>query len=145
MLRQIKLKTMNASERLTYFKDIISVDDFQEIEHARGMVKQEDILPLIEFYSSLNDWNPKRAWVELVQDWDETDKSFGPPMLDYVQAPYYPAGKLDVINMAKAIALCFVANSFDQYDALRGNNEMLKEEVLKTLAANDLTLVPNPE
>jgi len=84
------------------FAEAITSDNFDEIESMRFDVEPQHLDFLLDLYSSLEGWDQKRAWVDLVQD--QVDDRLRPMMTDFLQAP---AGLYDAMDHARAVAQRF--------------------------------------
>ncbi|MBN1139118.1 MAG: ankyrin repeat domain-containing protein [Anaerolineae bacterium] len=117
---------------------IVQTHDPEQIETARDHVTPRGIPYLIKKYWREQDWERKRAIVELLQD--QADPDLRKLMLDYLRAPLSPGD--EQTQLAQAIALGFVDERYDRFMAYYNDRDLLARDVRSVLRAHGLRAEP---
>lgn len=116
------------------FLNAIANDDPEELESARDWVRPEDIPPLLGLYWQLNQWNHKRAIVEILQDQDTP--AMRDVMLDFLRVPSAPGDERT--ELAQAIALTYIHETYDRYRDYYKDRRLLARDVATVLSQHGL-------
>ncbi len=140
-LRRGAVQAGMSSERLRQFTAVIEADDYVEIESARDWVQPGDIEPLIALYWQLEDWQQKRALVDILQDQFHPDME--KMMLDFLRVPCEPGD--EPTELAQAVALSFMDEKYDQFMTYYNDRKRLAQDVKHVLRKNGLKAEPLPK
>ncbi len=128
--------TEKQKERLDIFYEIIKEKNSDRTEDARDFVQKEDVPYLIKHYKNLSVWYEKRNLIDIIQD--EYVEGMDEIMLDFLRAPYSEA--TDMTELTKAVALGFLGEEYDKFMKYYNDRDLLRSDVLKVLADNNLHL-----
>ena len=134
-------KQFDHTNTINRFMPIIEEDDPNSIEEARDFVQTEDIEPLIALYWRLENWQQKRALVDIMQDQYHPDMQ--KMMLDFLRAPMAEGDEW--VELAKAVALSFMDEKYDQFMTYYNDRKLLAHHVKEVLRKNGLKAEPVPE
>ena len=123
-------------------QQLIKTGNDVDIEAARGEVRQEEVEPLIQFYTTLENWGQKQRLIDLIQD--QHTPGIEKIMLDYLRAPV-PTGGDEPIELAKAVALGFIDEKYDRFMAYYQDRTLLHRTVKEVLRKHGLKQEGLPE
>ncbi len=141
LIKQKDMQPKDAVQRVQRFLPVIESDDFDTIEEAREWVQPEDIEPLITLYWRLDDWQQKRALVDVLQDQYHPDMH--KMMLDFLRVPVAPGDEW--VELAQAVALGFIDEKYDRFMNYYNDRKLLARDVKEVLRKNGLNAEPLPE
>ncbi|MBK9926626.1 MAG: ankyrin repeat domain-containing protein [Anaerolineales bacterium] len=118
----------------------IAQDDPELLESARDWVHAEDIHPLLGLYWQLRDWDHKRAVVEILQD--QSTPAIRDMMLDFLRVPLATGDERT--ELAQAIALGFINETYDRFQAYYNDRKLLARDVETVLLQHGLKAEPPP-
>ena len=130
-----------ANSQVQRFLTVIESDVFDDIEEARGWVQPEDIEPLIALYWQLENWQQKRALVDVIQDQYHPDMP--KMMLDFLRVPLAEGDEW--VELAQAVALGFIDEKYDQFMNYYNDRKLLARDVKEVLRKNGLHAEPLPQ
>ncbi|MCP4423297.1 MAG: ankyrin repeat domain-containing protein [Chloroflexi bacterium] len=139
--RREKSKSKGNDERMARFTAVIQSDDFNDIEEARDWVRTEDIGPLITLYWQLDDWQQKRALIDVMQDQFHPDMK--KMMLDFLRVPLEPGD--EPTELSQAVALGFMDEKYDQFMTYYNDRARLARDVKEVLRKNGLKAETPPQ
>ncbi|MCP5100453.1 MAG: hypothetical protein GY943_33305, partial [Chloroflexi bacterium] len=129
------------SQQIQKFIQIIEEDDANSIEEARDWVQSEDIEPLIALYWQLENWQKKRALVDIMQDQYHPDMQ--KMMLDFLRAPMAEGDEW--VELAKAVALGFIDERYDRFMHYYNDRKSLARDVNTVLRKHGMKADPVPK
>lgn len=129
-----------SAERMARFLQVIEADEYEQIESARDWVQPDDIDKLVAHYWTLDNWQQKRVVVEILQDRHSAEMP--KMMLDFLRAPDV---RDDSTELAKAIALGFIDERYDQFMKYYNDRVLLHRTIKEVLRKNGLKLASSPE
>ena len=133
-------QTNNTDERIQRFLPIIEGDVANDIEAARDLVQPADIEPLIALYWRLDNWQQKRALVDIMQDQYHPDMH--KMMLDFLRVPVAPGDEW--VELAQAVALGFIDEKYDRFMNYYNDRKLLARDVKEVLRKNGMNADPLP-
>lgn len=123
-----------------HLKTIITAEDWEEIEGARGPSVSAHVAALIALYDKLDSWPQKLAVIQLLQDQEDTDEAKR-VMLDVLRAPDVHDWFQDTVELTKAAALGFLDEEHDNFMAFYNDRTRLHQTIEQVLSAHGLTPV----
>ena len=141
--RSMSPNEVEAEKIVARFLPITEADVPNDIEEARDFVQPEDIESLIALYWQLEDWQQKRALIDIMQDQFHPDMAR--MMLDFLRVPLTPGDEMT--ELAQAVALGFMDEKYDQFMTYYNDRERLARDVKEVLRKNGLKAEkpPKPE
>lgn len=122
------------NSRLERFLPILTSNDYNDIEEARGWVQEPDIEPLMGLYWRLDAWEQKGYVVDLLQDQYHDD--LPKLMLDFLRAPLKPGD--EGIELSQAAALGFIDEKYDRFMTYYNDRQLLARDIGEVLRKNGL-------
>lgn len=121
------------------YLEAIRLGSGPEVESLTGEVPAEKIPLLIAYYYHTPDWDEKCAVVDMLR-FDE-HRDLPAMMLDFLRAPEELQAK-EYIILAKAFALGFMSDEYDQFEAYYDDWQLLSQDIRKVLKAEGLSFYP---
>ncbi|MFI9825248.1 tetratricopeptide repeat protein [Streptomyces sp. NPDC052013] len=124
----------NTLHELARFWHLVQSLSWDEIEFARPGVRSGHVEALVQLYWTLDNWPPRVALVQLVQD--QNHPALKPIMLDILRAPVTP--ERDLVELTKAAALRLIDTRYDTFMKFYEDRAALHAAVRDVLEAHGL-------
>lgn len=124
------------------YLEVIRLGSGPEVESLAGEVPADKIHLLIAYYYHTQDWDEKCAVVDMLRFDEHSD--LPAMMLDFLRAPkeFHDDASKEYILLAKAFALGFIADEYDQLEAYYNDLRLLRQDIAKVLEAEGLSFYP---